>query len=100
VGSTTSQALGHCGLGADDGAAGPGMVRVDGVVGSGTMLGAQRRGLKEDNVVVGSGMALRAWVRCMHGRRCQRLGSGKMVVRKGALTMVRNDDAEAPERTR
>jgi hypothetical protein len=40
VGSTALQALGRHGD--------------DGVVGSGTALGAQRHGLREDNVVAGS----------------------------------------------
>jgi hypothetical protein len=45
--------------------------------------GAHCHGLVEDDVVAGSGMASRAWGRCLRGRRCHRLGSRKMVERKG-----------------
>jgi hypothetical protein len=72
----------------------------DGVVGSGTASGAQRHSLGEDNIVVGSGMASRAWGRRLHGRRCHRLGSGEMVSCKGGSTVVENNDAGAPRRTR
>jgi hypothetical protein len=41
VGSTVSWALGCRRLGEDDDTAGPGMERVDGVMGSGTASGAQ-----------------------------------------------------------
>jgi hypothetical protein len=56
---------------------------VSGIVGSGTVRGAQRRGLREDDVVAGSGMASRAWGQGLRCRRCHRLGSGKMVACKG-----------------
>jgi hypothetical protein len=46
-------------------------------------LGAQHRGLREDDVVAGSGTASRAWGQGMCCRLRHRLGSGKMVARKG-----------------
>jgi hypothetical protein len=52
---------GRHGLREDDCIAGPGMVRVIGVVGLGTERGAQRCGLGKDDVVVGSGTASQAW---------------------------------------
>jgi hypothetical protein len=55
--SMTLWALGHHGLWEDNGAAEPGMVRVDDVTCSGMAPGAQRHELEEDNVVVGSGTA-------------------------------------------
>jgi hypothetical protein len=97
------------GLGEDDGAAGPGMVWVDGVACSGTAPGAQRRGLREDNVVVGSGTTSRAWGRRLRGQRRHRLGSGKMAACKGdrpwSVTTVRrlwvglDNGAEVPGRS-
>jgi hypothetical protein len=71
------------GLGEDDGVAGQGTVRVDGVVGLRTVQGAQHRGLREEHVVAGSGTALRAWGRRLCGRRRHWLGSENMVARKG-----------------
>jgi hypothetical protein len=47
-------------------------------------MGQWRRGLREDNVVVGSGTASQAWGWRMCGRRRHRLGSGKMAAHKGA----------------
>jgi hypothetical protein len=61
----------------------PGRARVIGVTGSRMARGAQRRGLGEDDVVVGSGTTSRAWGQCLQCRRCHRLGSGKMMARKG-----------------
>jgi hypothetical protein len=55
------QALGRRGLGEDDEATGLGMTQVDGVAGSGMAWGAQLHGLGEDDVVVSSGTASRAW---------------------------------------
>jgi hypothetical protein len=78
----------------------PGWCGFDGVVGSGTASGAQRHSLGEDNIVVGSGMASRAWGRRLHGRGCHRLGLGEMASRKGGSTVVENNDAGAPWRTR
>jgi hypothetical protein len=52
--------------------------------GSGMPLGAQRRGFGEDDVVACSGTASQAWGWHLRGRRCHRLGSGKMAARKGA----------------
>jgi hypothetical protein len=77
-----SQALGHR---FEDGVTGLGRrtARVDGVVGLGTTPGAHCRGLVEDDIVAGLGMASRAWGWCLRGRRCHRLGSRKMAVRKG-----------------
>jgi hypothetical protein len=43
----------HHELREDDNAAGPRMTWVNGVVGSGMARGAQGRGLKEDDIVVG-----------------------------------------------
>jgi hypothetical protein len=65
-------------------------------------------GLREDDVVVGLGTALRAWGRGLCGRRRHRRGSRKMAARKGARlwsrTMARRlwgglDDGAAPGRT-
>jgi hypothetical protein len=39
----------------------PGLARVIGVVGSGASWGAQRHGLEEDDIVVGSGTTSWAW---------------------------------------
>jgi hypothetical protein len=74
---------GHHGPGEDDGIADPGRVWVVGYVGSGIEQGAQRCSLREDDVVAGSGIALWAWGRGLHCRWRHRLGSGKMVARKG-----------------
>jgi hypothetical protein len=46
-------------------------------------MGAQRHGLWEDDVVVGLRTASWAWGRGLCCRQCHRLGSGKMVARKG-----------------
>jgi hypothetical protein len=59
------------------------MVWVDGITGSGTTWGAQHHGLVEDDVVAGSETASQAWGWRLRGRRCYRLQSGKMAVRKG-----------------
>jgi hypothetical protein len=83
VGSTASRALGHRGLGEDDGTAGPGMARVDGVVGLGMAHGAPCCRFGEEDLVAGSGMTSRAWGRCLRGRWHHRLGLGKMAVLKG-----------------
>jgi hypothetical protein len=98
------------GLGQDDGTVGPGMTWVDNVVGSRTALGAQHRGLREDNIVVGSRTVSQAWGQCLRGRRHHWLGSGKIAARKGAQpwlgTTARRlqgglgDGTEAPRRTR
>jgi hypothetical protein len=45
--------------------------------------GAQRHGLGEDDVVAGSRMTSQFWGRGMRGRQRLRLGSGKMMTRKG-----------------
>jgi hypothetical protein len=110
VGSITSRALGHHGLGEDDGAMGPGIVQVDGVTGSGTASGAQRRGLREDNIVAGSRTASWAWRQHLCGQRHHWLRSGKMAACKGARLWSRttarrlrgglDDSVEAPRRTR
>jgi hypothetical protein len=52
--STASWALGRRGLKEVNDTEGPRTVRVDGVAGSLTASGAQRHGLGEDNIVVGS----------------------------------------------
>jgi hypothetical protein len=52
--------------------------------GSGTALGAQHRGLLDDDVVAGSGTSSWAWGWHQCGRRRHRLGSGKMAARKVA----------------
>jgi hypothetical protein len=62
---TASRALGRCRFGEDNCAMGPKTARVDGVMGSGTVPGAQCRGLVEDNVVAGSRTVSQAW-----GRAC------------------------------
>jgi hypothetical protein len=89
---------------------GPRMARIDSVMGLGMVLGAQRRGLREDNIVVGSGMVSQAWVRRLRGQRHYGLESAKMAARKGASpwtgTMAWrlrggvDDGAETPGRTR
>jgi hypothetical protein len=61
----------------------PGRARAIGVPGSGMMRGAQRRRLREENIVVGLGTASRAWGQGLRYRRHHRLGSGKMVAHKG-----------------
>jgi hypothetical protein len=61
VGSGTSRRGRHRGLGEDDGIAGPGTARVDGVAGLGTAQGAHHHGLREDDIVVSSGMVSWAW---------------------------------------
>jgi hypothetical protein len=53
--------FGHHGLREDDRAAGPGTARVIGVTGSGTARGAQRRGLREDDVFACLAMTSQAW---------------------------------------
>jgi hypothetical protein len=98
------------GLREDDGAMGPGIVRVDGVTGSGMASGAQRRGLREDNIVAGSRTASWAWRQHLCGQQHHWLKSGKMAACKGARlwsgTTVRrlrgglDDSVEAPWRTR
>jgi hypothetical protein len=58
AGSMTSWALGHRG---DDGTAGLGTTLVNDVVGTTMAWGAQRHGLREDDVVAGSRTASRDW---------------------------------------
>jgi hypothetical protein len=70
-------------LGEDDGAMGPGKAWVIGVASSRTTQGAQHRGLGEDDVVAGSGMASRVWGQGLRGERHHRLGSGNMAACKG-----------------
>jgi hypothetical protein len=76
TGSGMSRGRRRCGLRVDDGTAGPGTARVNGVVGSGMAHDAQCREIGEENVVAGLRMASRALGWCRHGRRCHRLGSG------------------------
>jgi hypothetical protein len=58
---TVLRALGHRGLGEDDGAMGKGTAQVDGVMDSGMTPGAQHHRIGEDNVVAGSRTASWAW---------------------------------------
>jgi hypothetical protein len=98
------------GLREDDGATGPGMAWVDGVMVSGMARGAQRRGLGEDNNGMSSGIVMWAWGHRMCGRQRHWLGSGKMAAYKGArpwsgttawrLQRGIDDGGEAPRRTR
>jgi hypothetical protein len=75
------------------------MARVIGVTGSGTAQGTQCRMLREDDVVVGSGTA------CGFGDEASVIdgatdsGRGRWR-RVRASTVVGNDGAEAPGRTR
>jgi hypothetical protein len=82
--SGASRGRWHCGLREDDDTTGPGTVRVNGITGLGTTPGAQYHGPREDNVVVGSGIASQAWGWRLRGQRCHRLGSRKMAVHKWA----------------
>jgi hypothetical protein len=79
IGSTASWALGHHG---DDGIAGSGRTK--------TLWAHERCG----------SMASWAWGWRLRGLWCHRLRSRKMAAHKGALTMVGNNGAEAPRRTR
>jgi hypothetical protein len=56
---------------------------LDDITGLGMAHCAHHRGLREDDVVAGSGMAMRAWGRGLYCRWRHRLESGKMVVHKG-----------------
>jgi hypothetical protein len=60
-----------------------GQSRFESVTGSGVVPGAQHHGIREDNVVAGSGTASQAWGRGLRDRRRHRLGSGKMTTHKG-----------------
>jgi hypothetical protein len=73
----------HRRLGEDDNAVDPGTAWVIGVKGSRMAWGAHRHGLGEDNIVVGSRTASRAWGRGLHCQWRHRLGSGKMAAHKG-----------------